>query len=666
MKERFAELTKSPYLIFMNGVDHLEPQADLIPILDNLNEQLTDTKIVQSVMEKVLESNAPYAEDTVVGELRYGKEEFILAGTLSTRTDIKKLNFDAQNVIEHKIEPLYAMISLCGADIYPRNQIKHIWKKLIPNHAHDSICCCSTGNVMKHMKDRYLSISEIGEELLTRGGKFINHHIKRDVIGKGVYYLTVINTNQMEYTGVMDCVFNIAIDDADKDFKIYSPDGEEVEFSIMNKEKVVCTNISPLNLPKRTEVMNYKIQMFVENIPAFGWMNYTVKTGHGYSENDFDGNVLENEYLKVDFDGNTVNLLNKSNNIYYKDILNFEDVGDIGDSYYFKPLEADAPISATLESVEVLYSNSIKSAVRLVYKMEVPECRNENSIAENTVVNYIDVVLSLGKKEKVLSVDVKIKNKSMYHLTKAVINTNIDNTVTYASSVYDVVERDSKDVDLDIRTCYSQPNNGFVYKKNDDNGIAVYTKGIYEYDNEHNRLIKLSLLRSTDMIMADLNDPNLWGVKDNLMLGEVELTFAIYPFGVNDGSIPAMEQNINNQPIYAFDSTDIYMFYGGKDAVQDSDSKELFFEKEAYGELEFEHKSSLLSVNDNVCVTALKKAEKTNDIILRAYNPSNAKVSNVLAFDNRKIVKTNLAETVELPFDNEIGKKQILTLIING
>ena len=666
LKGRFAERTKSPYLLLMNGVDHLEAQDDLLPIIDKLNDNLSGEKVVQYVMEEALKANEPYADETIIGELRYGKEGNILPGTLSTRTDIKKINFDTQNLLEHKVEPLFAMISLLGADIYPSNQINYMWKKLIPNHAHDSICCCSTNNVMKHMKDRYLSINEIGEELLLRGSRFINHHIKRTVIGDGTYYLTVINTNQMPYTGVMECELDININDADKDFKIYSPEGDEVEFVILNKENAVFSTFSPLNLPGSVDVINYKIQVFVENIPAFGYVNYTVKTGFDCPESTVDGAVLENEYIKVDFNDRTVNLLDKSNNKYYKNILSFEDVGDDGEVYIFKPFESDMPISSILENVDVIYSNPLKSAVRLMYKLEVPEGKNEIARAGRLVTNRIEVVLSLGKEEKALSIDVNLENNSKCHLTKAVINTEVDDTITYASSVYDIIKRDSRDVDLDIRTCYSQPNNGFVYKKGVDCGIAVYTKGLYEYENENNKLIKLSLLRSMDMISsAGVVDPKAWGVKDNLMLGTVALSFSILPFNGDDKHIPAMEQNINSQPIYNFDSTDTRMFTGGRPTVQDGDVGELYFPKDEYETLELEHRNSLITVNDSLCVTSLKKAENTDDIILRMYNPLEVEIDNVVLSD-KKIMKTNLAETSLQQFNNRIGKKRIETLKILG
>ncbi|MBR5308544.1 MAG: hypothetical protein IKU43_07220 [Clostridia bacterium] len=665
MKKLFSERTESPFLILMNGVDHLEAQDDLLPIIDELNKRLQGEKIRQFVMEDALKANEPYAAETVTGELRYGREGEILSGTLSTRTDIKKLNFDAQNLLEHKVEPLYAMISLMGADIYPSNMIDLMWKKLIPNHAHDSICCCSNSNVMKHMQDRYLSINEIGKELLLRGGRFINNHIKRDTHGDGVYYLTAINTSQMPYTGVMECELDINISDADKDFRIFSPDGKEAEFVILNKEKAVFSTFSPLNLPGSVDVVNYKIQLFVKDIPAFGYVNYTVKTGFDYTARNSD-KVLENDCIRVDFDGETVNLLDKSNDRYYRNILSFEDIGDNGDAYVFEPFKDDKPVKAVLENVEILYCNPLKSAVRLSYRMDVPESKSEEARAGKTVTNRLEAVLSLGKDERALSVDIKLENNSTYHLTRAVINTEVDNTATYASSVYDVIKRDSRDVDLDIRTCYSQPNSGFVYKKCDSHGVAVFTKGLYEYENRSNKLIGLSLLRSTDMILAGVIDPKAWGVKDNLMTGTYNLSFAILPFDGNAGQIPAMEQSINSQPLYHFDSTDIYMFAGGRPVVQDSDVGELYFPKDKYESLELEHSAGLISVNDGVCVTALKKAVKTDDIILRMYNPSDSSVDNVVSFDGGRISKTNLAEAEEAEFDNCIGKKEIETLKITS
>jgi len=180
--------------------------------------------------------------------------------------------------------------------------------------------------------------------------------------------------------------------------------------------------------------------------------------------------------------------------------------------------------------------------------------------------------------------------------------------------------------------------------------------------NENNELIKLSLLRSTDLISG--GDPKAWGVKDNLMIGTVNLSFAIMPFDGNDSLIPAKEQNINSQPMYYFDSTDLHMFTGGRPVVQDGDVGELYFPKDKYENMNLPHKKGILKISDDVCVTALKKAETTDSVILRAYNPSEDNKENVLELSGKELFKTNLAETIQESFENCIGKKEIKTVLI--
>ena len=662
-KSAFSERTDSPYLVMMNGVDHLEPQGDLLPILDSINKRLTDDEIKQCNMLDVMKLNAPYAKDVVKGELRYGAEGSILAGTFSTRTDIKKLNFDAQNMIEHKIEPLYSLISLMGCDMYPSNQIKYLWKTLIPNHAHDSICCCSTPNVMKNMEDRYLRINDVGNELIARGARFVNHHISRDVKGDGVYYFTVINTNQLGYTGVMECEFNIAIDDADKDFKIFAPDGSEAEYTIIDKHQDIFCTFTALNLPGAVDVMRYKVMLYVKNVPPFGYVNYTVKTGYDYVEAP-DAPALENEYIKVDFDGDKVNITNKVNDVKYNDCLWFEDIGDWGESYVFQPCDNDTPIKAKLLKVETVYANSIKSKVCLEYSLDIPFELDGHKRAGEIVTNKLWVYLSLGKGEKALTVDVKYHNMAKYHLTKAVINTDIDNTITFASSVYDVIKRDTKDIIREIRTNCSQPVNGFVYKKAQNSGVAVFTKGLYEYENENNKLIKLSLLRSMDRI-STFSLGREWRTDENVMLGTYNTTFAIMPFGDDEQIIPAMEQNINSQPLYHFDSTNIRMFTGGRAIVQDGNVDELYYNYDKYENLNLPHVQQFIDVDETMCVTALKKAENSKNTVIRMYNPwDDAKRDVLTVLLDKNLVKTNLAETKETEFDNFAGKKEIVTVVI--
>ncbi|MDF2611158.1 MAG: hypothetical protein K0R92_2632, partial [Lachnospiraceae bacterium] len=179
IESNFEGFALTPYLLLMNGVDHLEAQENLLPILQRINIKQPESKIIkQYTMEQYVDSVREYLNITVTqedlpvyeGELRKGIDTQILQGTLSSRIYLKVLNFKAQNMLEGKLEPLYSLIHMAGAhDRYPSEYMSHLWKNLIKNHAHDSICGCSKDEVHEHMEDRYKIIDEIGYDLLDRG-----------------------------------------------------------------------------------------------------------------------------------------------------------------------------------------------------------------------------------------------------------------------------------------------------------------------------------------------------------------------------------------------------------------------------------------------------------------------------------------------------------------
>ena len=89
----------------MNGVDHLEAQEDLLPILDRLQARLGDSALIKQstlheYLEKVHVATGGAPKESIRGELRYGDTPHILQGTLSSRPYLKTMNARAQNLVE--------------------------------------------------------------------------------------------------------------------------------------------------------------------------------------------------------------------------------------------------------------------------------------------------------------------------------------------------------------------------------------------------------------------------------------------------------------------------------------------------------------------------------------------------------------------------------------
>lgn len=111
------------------------------------------------------------------GELR-GAGDSVLKGTLSSRVYLKQANVRAQTMLENRLEPLYAMLELAGAKgAYSTDHFRYMWKQLMRNHPHDSICGCSRDEVHAHMEDNYWRLETTSEDMLARGMKIAAAHL---------------------------------------------------------------------------------------------------------------------------------------------------------------------------------------------------------------------------------------------------------------------------------------------------------------------------------------------------------------------------------------------------------------------------------------------------------------------------------------------------------
>ena len=199
IREGLEPVTSTGYYLLMNGVDHLEAQEDLLEILDEINKRLPEgDKIIQDTMpeymDKVMLSASQADIFTYTGEMRNGGKRNILAGTLSSRVYLKQTNVKCQNLLEKLLEPLYTFIEMLGIGNYPHGFFRYMWKLLLKNHAHDSICGCSLDQVHEHMMDRFRSFDEVGQELVKKGMELISSYISRKSLKDGHYLITVINT----------------------------------------------------------------------------------------------------------------------------------------------------------------------------------------------------------------------------------------------------------------------------------------------------------------------------------------------------------------------------------------------------------------------------------------------------------------------------------------
>jgi len=154
------------YLV-MFGNDHLVPDPALAAMLKQAGAISQDRDLQIGKLEDYFAEIKKAGQELPVfaGELRSNDQTQVLPGVASTRLYLKKMNHDAETLLCKYLEPISTLAWLdSGADISGR--LDYLWKLLLQNHPHDSICGCSIDPVHKEMETRCQKFFALAEFLL--------------------------------------------------------------------------------------------------------------------------------------------------------------------------------------------------------------------------------------------------------------------------------------------------------------------------------------------------------------------------------------------------------------------------------------------------------------------------------------------------------------------
>lgn len=697
IKSSFEGIATTPYLLLMNGVDHLEAQPDLLPILEEIQKGLPEgEEIYQTTLDEyvrlvrgAIDNDNIHVEE---GELLHGDDGNTLKDTSSARIYLKTANAELQNVLEHRLEPLYTYLELNNIKgVYPASQIDFLWKMLIKNHAHDSICGCSTDAVHRHMEDRFEALTESMQELQRRGMAQLAAHAQTGCNPED-YQIVVFNGLERKRTEVITVTVDIVKKDQPKGLRIVDEKGVDVPFEIIEHRDFAKAVFSPINLPGVLDTVHYRLRLLAKDVPAFGYAVYRVITQEEtiinsrnceIAREESNGFVLENEHLMVSVDeAGRVNLQQKENGHIYEDLLTFKDTADVGTPYVYRALKGDKPIytDELIPQVQLLTTSEYTGIIHIHYDVVLPAFVDSSLHARSSqmVTQPLDVYLELKKESKSLDVSVCHENKAMDHRLDLVVRTGLKNDYTYATSPYDIVKHNKWEIDKRI-TNETRHNSGMVSISEGERTFAVLNKGVYAYENlqDEKGALTFPVVRATGFIGEMNTDDGAWDCPENQCLREIQVQFSLLPMHEEDAVVKATyEANAFQNPLMVqCEPVDTRKFTGGRTAVQDTTIAELFYQDPPCKEVELMSDTGILDVvGEELQVTAFRKSFDRSGYIFRFYNGTDKMVNAVINVDKlleHKIYRTNLSEKERKSLDVVDEKisictqaKEIVTLFI--
>lgn len=629
-ESQFEGLARTPYLLLMNGVDHLEAQEDLLPILESLNGRLGGgRRVFQGRLPAYIDQVFAYVREQGVtlpretGELRRGSDYSVLQGTLSSRVYLKQANDLCEDMLAYRLEPLYTMLDLSGIHLYPTDYLEWLWKFLVQNHAHDSICGCSQDVVHRHMEERFNRVIETAEKLIDKGMTAAAHRLRLPALRPEDYRLTLANTTQSRRREIVEAEVYFPQSEAVRSFSLIDRDGREVDYTLIEQYDTTKCVYSPINLPQEIACDGYRIRFQTPVLEPYSLDGLAVKVHTAYQplhEQRGEGTRIGNGLLEAaaDADG-TVTVTDCAAGRILRDFLSLEDTADMGDAYVFGELKGDTPILSfrRLVSCETV-QDRFYSALILRYCLPIPAEKTENGRSGVLVDHPFTIELRLYAGRPVLEIRYQFENRAGDHRTRLCLHTGVETPVTRSLSAFELVDREiGSDYVPEVRGV-DQPNAGLIFLENAETSAAIYNRGLHEYAHmDETGKVALTLVRATDRITKGSS----WLTPENQCRRPLSGCVFV-EFGVSAAGAVQHVAALRNPLLVQCSSADPNKFSEGRPVVQDSETKEIFVRQDAFSTVDLEPGQPLLCVEGEAVVVSACKRAAEGGCILRLCNMS--------------------------------------------
>ncbi len=526
--DKIKQNSLTEYILLPSGGDHInlpdEFENLIIKINNKIEEYNINTGSLLSYIDKV-KLNIPNLIQ-YTGELNDNSTAPILPSTYSTRIHLKKLNIISTFNITKLLEPLISILNTQKLIPDYNKELEYLWKLLLKNQPHDSICGCSIDSVHREMETRFERIDGIFNYIMDKSmliaSKLANYN-----------KLIIFNHLNNKYTG---------------------PVKVKVPYHLL-ENSCILINITcdfPENImfdtqraPLKEDIKPfYEYLVWVKDLDAIS-LNY-IDVNHLTLPQDIPQislNHIENSKVKIKINDKTgfLILLDKETNKVFDNLHVFCDYADNGDTYNFDPIEGDTPINAEFITSKIIESNNIRAILKIEYQIKIPEyLTKDNKRSSNLIDHDIDVFITVQAESKRIDFKTVWENKSKNHLLQLKFAFEEPVNKTISENTLGLIERS---FDPNYRLEDNPPAKQFEELKTNTapmqrfvwcNGLGIITKGLQEYKAENNNLY-ITLLRSVGMLSKEkLRSRNLCAgppltVNQAQCLNEQTNEYALYP-----------------------------------------------------------------------------------------------------------------------------------------
>jgi len=586
----------------------------------------------------------------VYGECRKGDA---FTNIVSARPRQKLIEARAENMLIRNAEPFAAIAYTLGKE-WPGKYLELAWKTLLICHPHDTVAGCGIDRIEEDFMYRANQVYSIARMLRQRSIMEIQKRIDSTDVDPENIVITVFNPSPFPRTENTIAFVAIPKELEIKDFVLVEGGGgkeREVPYTLLSREFASRVYRDSEQIAMLSLSDEYRISFTAENVPALGYKRYVLKkripkTGI-YSESGLvsspgpvkvhtETHTMENQYLKIKInEDGTIKLMDKNTGRVFRNLHYFEDAGEFGQGWEHLKMFKDKVITTRGLKARILleYDRGLYASFKVSWKFRIPakkiyldENYDKAKRSKETQPLEITTRYILRDRARSLEIETEIENRSWDHRLRVIFPTGLNAKSSFAESAYDVVERpvgDGKDY----------PFLKFVDISDGKYGLSFISDGIREFEalkGEDGAVLAITLLRAFEIQMCTVGflryaerypEETL-----SQCIGKLKFKYYIHPHrGKWQNSVVYREAERFNYPLVAT------MSGGGN-----------------RGDLPGEYSFMEIKGN-NLILSAFKKAEDSDAIVLRVFNPSERNLQGEVKF--YKKIKTahfiNMNEEVQ-------------------
>jgi mannosylglycerate hydrolase len=533
-KESLGPRASTRFLLLNNGCDHVEPQPELPEIIAYCNERMDDAEIVHGTYVEYIEAiKAENPELSVLsGEFHSGKYHPLLPGVFSARIHLKQANQRCQTLLEKYAEPLNGFAWLWGR---PSESafLWQAWKYVVSNHPHDSICGCSIDQVHREMMPRFEQAEQIGELIASQALDHIAASLlvpappglqPGDQLSRAII---VFNPNGWARSECTTCSLSIPhlLATLPPGVKVLDSDGNETPAQV----SAYRLTEHEAGFPREKGKLDIGVTFRAE-VPPLGYSVYSLVRQKMLPEKPGErslivdrnaeghiaiGNGVVTALVHPDGSFDLLYEIGDDKVIEFVALGALEDTEDAGDEYNYSPAVESSMVSSLgrAGTMTVIEDGPARATVRVDGELRLPASLSEDRLrrSDDTVACPFSTTISVQPGTTRVDVQTTFENNARDHRLRALFPMCIPDGEVFAESHFHVVKRPIE-LPEDTEDWTEQPSRtkatqGFVLVNDGNAGLAVVGAGLPEYEVLEEpggcRTVALTLLRCVGWLSRD-------------------------------------------------------------------------------------------------------------------------------------------------------------------